>query len=263
MTGPLDAAALNRDLAATRFAGRVICVADCESTNLLALRLASEQGRAADRTVIVAEHQSAGRGRLGRSWHAPRGAGLLMTVLLHGPPPVAGRLVLAAGIAVCEAVGEVADVAASLRWPNDVYVGARKLAGVLVETAACEPGIAMALGIGLNCLQKPGHFPPELRDLATSLEIESRHAIDRHAVAVRMLNRLDGWLDAAFDAADASLVRECVERSDDLGRRATLMHSGRTLSGTVVEIDDGLGAWLQLDDGGRVRFDPLTTRRIG
>jgi len=263
VTGPLDAVALNRDLELTRFAGRVLCVAECESTNLLALQLASRRGREADRTVILAEHQAAGRGRLGRSWQAPRGAGLLMTVLIHGEPPVACRLVLATGIAVCETVAEVADVTASLRWPNDVFVGSRKLAGVLVETAASEPGNALALGIGLNCLQKPGHFAPELRDHATSLEIESPRAIDRHTVAVRLLTRLDKWLDAAFDPADASLARVWVEHSDDLGRRATLTHAGRTLSGTVVEIDDSLGAWLQLDDGGRVRFDPLTTRRIG
>jgi BirA family biotin operon repressor/biotin-[acetyl-CoA-carboxylase] ligase len=242
VTGPLDAAALNRDLELTRFTDRVMCVAECESTNLLALQLASRRGWEADRTVILAEHQAAGRGRLGRSWQAPRGAGLLMTVLVHGDPPVACRLVLATGIAVCETVAEVADVTASLRWPNDVFVGSRKLAGVLVETAASEPGNALALGIGLNCLQKPGHFAPELRDLLT---------------------RLDKWLDAAFDPADASLARVWVEHSDDLGRRATLTHAGRTLSGTVVEIDDSLGAWLQLDDGGRVRFDPLTTRRIG
>lgn len=261
MMEPLDAAAIRQDAACSLVGRRVRCLGECDSTNLEALRLAESEGRAADGTVIFAEHQTAGHGRHGRPWYSPRGAGLLMTAIVFGEGSVAPTCVLAAGIAVHDAVHETAGVDATLAWPNDAYVRDRKLAGVLVETSALSGESAMAIGIGVNCLQQRPHFAPEIRDRATSLEIESAHAVSRHDLAVSLLRHLNLVLPRALHC-DGDLILDWRERSGDLGRRARLRHGGREFSGTVVDIDASHGLWLQLDGGGRVRFDPMTTSKV-
>jgi BirA family biotin operon repressor/biotin-[acetyl-CoA-carboxylase] ligase len=149
-----------------------------------------------------------------------------------------------------------------LAWPNDVYVRGRKLAGVLVEAGRAVGGASfLAVGIGVNCLQHAGHFPAEIRERATSLEIESHSAVSREEVAIALLRRLDERLAEAFGGRDESLSQRWREHSGDIGRRAELVHGGRRYAGTVVDIDPSHGIWLQLDDGGRMRFDPLTTHK--
>lgn len=262
MIGPLDGESIGRALATRRVARRIVCLAECDSTNSEALRRIGADPAACNGLVIFAEHQSAGRGRLGRSWHAPRGASLLMTAVVGGHPEVASRVVLATGVAIREAVHEVCGIEADLAWPNDVYVRGRKLAGVLVETARSGSGAAMlAVGIGVNCLQHAGHFPPEIRARATSLEIEAHGAVSREAVAIGLLERLDELLPAAMGEAAHALGQRWRQHSGDVGRRAELVHGGRNYSGTVVDIDGSHGLWMQLDGGGRLRFDPLTTSK--
>src|SRR5262249_37186740 len=161
------------------------CLAECDSTNAVALEAIARERHAADGLVVFTEFQTAGRGRLGRNWHAPRGASLLLTAVICGEPSAAPRLMLAAGIAVCDAIHEATGINAELNWPNDVGVLGRKLAGILIESVRFADGVAAhAVGIGLNCLQTAAHFPPELRDRATSLEMESTQPVNRVSVAI-------------------------------------------------------------------------------
>lgn len=170
--------------------------------------------------VVVAGHQTAGRGRHGRAWDAPPGQSLLLSLVLRPALPAErlGLVPLAAGLAVAEAVGAF-GVDASVKWPNDVRVGGRKLAGVLAETtwAGAEPTVV--LGIGLNVEQ--GSFPEALADLATSLRLVTGRPVDRLAPLAPLLARLAVRLGDAEDVS-ARLVAAVEGRLEGVGETVTV-----------------------------------------
>jgi BirA family biotin operon repressor/biotin-[acetyl-CoA-carboxylase] ligase len=180
-----------------------------------------DQARAGapERLVAVADHQSAGRGRLGRTWEAPAGANLLCSVLLR--PSVASHLVVArVALAGRDAARDVAGVDAGLKWPNDLLVDGAKLAGVLAEADAGSG--AVVVGIGMNV----GWAPPGAARLGDG--------VTRDAVLEALLHALDGWV-AADDAAVASAYRTaCVT----LGQRVRVELSDETFDGTAADVDD-------------------------
>lgn len=141
---------------------------------------------AADGTVVIADRQTEGRGRRGAAWFSQPGESLAFSLLARpaAPKPLWPRLALAAGAAVAEAA-EALGLQASIKWPNDVWIGQRKLAGVLVE--AGTDFAVIGIGINVNCAE----FPPELAELATSLRRESGILISRAAVLLAVLNRLE------------------------------------------------------------------------
>lgn len=261
----LDASAIARGLGVRRIGRRVIVLPELTSTNTYALDvMAIEAEHQSDGAVVLAEHQTAGRGRLGRSWISPRGAGLNMTALLienHAGFRHA-RLMMATAIAVLEGIADSTDVEPTIRWPNDLYVGDRKLCGILIETRSHAPEhLAVAVGIGVNCLQHPSHFPSELRDRATSLEIESRHPVDRATVARAIIARLDGLLATGQSVADQQLAEMWRESSSDLSARVTLVSHGERFTGRIVDVHPISGLTLQLQNGTCRHFDPATTAR--
>lgn len=246
--------------------GRHLRVLDqVDSTNELALAAAADASEEHDGLVILAEWQRAGRGRLGRSWHSPRGASLLCSVALRAPVDYSmdRGLVLATPIAICEAIRDFIERCPAIRWPNDVTVGRRKVAGVLVESRVVPGGNrAFAVGIGLNCLQQPSHFPPELRGQATSLEMESRSAIDRTAVARALLAQLDRWLAWERLEHRAELVAAWHDWAGMQGQRVCLREQGRIYEGVAIDVDLDAGLLVELDQGGRRLFDPHTTSLV-
>jgi BirA family biotin operon repressor/biotin-[acetyl-CoA-carboxylase] ligase len=260
---PLNAERIRRELNVHRIGRQVRALADAASTNQLCLDAADESN---DGLVIFAEHQSAGRGRMGRTWSAPRGSSLLFSVLLIEPAGIVrpDRWSLKAGVAAAEAVRAETDVEALLKWPNDVVVlrggRARKLGGVLIETRRL-PGArkqAWVIGVGLNCLQHAGHFPPELGDAATSLEIETAGPVDRQSLACRILQQLDAEWSRADD--DADLRERWLQLAlPILGRQVVLEAEGRRWRGTVVDVEPAEGLILQLADGGRRAFGLQTS----
>lgn len=262
MTWPLlDAATLCDGLATKRVGRMVRVLPEATSTNDVALAAAAELS--ADGLAVFAEYQTAGRGRQGRVWLAPRGASLLCSVVLLEPDDTAfaGSLTLTAGIAACDAVREATIVWPVLRWPNDLYVRQRKLAGVLVESRPAPDGRrAWVLGIGINCYQHQEHFPPEIRDRATSLDLEQREPVDRLRLARQLLRDLDRWL-APAGAPRPEPVREAwLERAEPLGSRVRLCSEGRTFEGITLDVDPQAGLLVQLDDGVRRWFDAAQTQ---
>lgn len=261
---PLRVADLVPDGPLRRLGRQVLLAETLDSTNRFLLERAADL---ADGAVAHAEFQSAGRGRLGRTWHAPRGAALLLSVLLQEPvgSPLQGLAGLLACVATCEAVEATTDVAVRVRWPNDLYVDQRKLGGVLAESRLLSVRRrALVIGIGLNCLQHVGHFPPELRATATSLELATSRAVDRAAVAAALLRSLDGWLERGRTATGYDRLRRAWQaRCADVGTRVTLVHDGRTYAGTALDIDASGDLIVQLDRGGRRHFVASNTTRIG
>lgn len=261
---------------------RILSEVDSTNSYLLAQADALPDG-----AVLFAEHQTSGRGRLGRRWAAPRGSSLLLSVLFFEQPgaSTAALSTLIGAVAACEAIEAATDCRPTLRWPNDVLISGRKVAGVLVETrrrGTGSPPLAVVLGIGINCLQQRGHFPPELGETATSLELESPQPIDRAAVAAALLARLDAWLSAeksfevaAADRRDAAgapgvnagaqrapLLAAWRQRCEPPGTRIRLQHDGRMFAGTMLDVDEAGDLLVELDEGGRRLFAAATTTRL-
>jgi BirA family biotin operon repressor/biotin-[acetyl-CoA-carboxylase] ligase len=196
-------------------------------------------------TVLVADHQVEGRGRLGRVWVAPPGTSLMVSVLLRPSldPSAAPMLTLAAGLALAEATRSATALDVGCKWPNDLVVGDRKLAGVLAE-ASVEGGRLdhMVIGAGLNLSQRPEDFPPELRGAATSVAVEGGTP-DAAAILRSYLVRLrelygDGGAGLA-DRTRGLYVERCV----------TL---GRTVSATVADGVEIVGTAEGLTEAGEL-----------
>lgn len=169
---PLDPGAIRNALPEGFDPTRLRVVGRVGSTNDV-IRLLADRGAPAG-TAVVAEEQERGRGRLGREWHSPPGLGIYLSVLRHTsrPPEELGRYGLAAAAAAREACLEVSDVDARIKWPNDLVVGGRKVAGVLAESWGRAPGLSVAVGLGVNVGHEAADFPPGLAPFATSLAME-------------------------------------------------------------------------------------------
>ena len=193
---------------------------------------------AAEGLVVVADHQTAGRGRLGRTWVAPPGSSLLVSVLFRPRALEAGHLLTTAvALAACDACERVAGVAPDLKWPNDLLVDDRKLGGILAES----DGPAVVVGLGLNVNSASG--APET---AVALGRLAERDVDRDALLAELLRSLDARHGAA-DLMDAYRAR-CVT----IGRRVRVELTGGDFAGTAVGIDDG-GALVVEVDGERRR----------
>jgi BirA family biotin operon repressor/biotin-[acetyl-CoA-carboxylase] ligase len=200
-----------------------------DSTNTRARELAA-QG-APHGTVVTAAEQTSGRGRQGRVWTAPAGRALLASIVIRDPPRL---LPLAAGVAVAEVAG--AD--ARIKWPNDVLIGGRKLAGILVEGRPQERWAVV--GIGLNVAVREEDFPPELRGLAATLGLEPE-AIE--PALTRLLAALERWIPAAPAA-----VLDAVRGRDALLGRRVRWAAGE---GRADGLDDDGRLIVRTDDGSR------------
>ncbi len=251
-----------------RLGRRVLLFPEVQSTNAYLLAHAAALP---DGALALAEHQSAGRGRQGRRWLAPRGAGVLLSVLLHeqggwslGDAQSAPMATLAAALAACEAIESTCACRPSVRWPNDLVLNERKLGGVLAEStplpasAAGSARRALVVGIGINCLQQSAHFEGELREKATSLEIACAHAVDRAAVARALIASLDRYFSVP---PEPSLVSAWRARCGDVGQRVHLLRDGRRYTGTILDIGEQGELVVELDSGGRQRFASATTTR--
>ena len=213
-----------------------------DSTNARARELA--QGGAPGGTVVTASEQSAGRGRQGRTWSAPAGKALLMSVLVRDLTRRDALLPLAVPVAVAEACDELAGTRCGIKWPNDIWIEGRKLCGILLEGRPQE-GWAV-IGIGLNVRTLRDEFPAELRDSATSLAIESGSD-----------QRVERVLDAVLDALERRLADRPATIREAWRERDVLLGSSIRWNG-----GDGIAAGLAEDgglvvdtDSGRVTLD--------
>ncbi|MCB1230240.1 MAG: biotin--[acetyl-CoA-carboxylase] ligase [Verrucomicrobiae bacterium] len=209
------------------------------STNDDALILAEQD--APENTVIFAESQSAGRGRRGDTWVSPPGVNLLFSILLR-PHTTVGtwtRIPHLAGLAVCRALESSFPTLPRpmLKWPNDIYLDDRKLAGILVESRACkDQAPAAVLGIGLNVNLLPEQLPDEIRTLATTLRSHTGHLIERNALAAAILAEWSALYPAEL-ITDFAIIREELRRRAWLkGRKITVVSGNRQISGNAIDV---------------------------
>ncbi|MFI7638608.1 biotin--[acetyl-CoA-carboxylase] ligase [Nonomuraea sp. NPDC049400] len=233
---PLSETALNRALVrpGSLWTG-VTVVESIGSTNADLAKAAA--GGAGEGAVLVAEAQLAGRGRLGRSWSAPPRSGLTFSILLRPALPVAaqGWLPLLYGVAAASAVRRLAEVDVRLKWPNDLLIGERKLAGILAERA----DDAVVIGMGMNVSLKPEELPVET---ATSLIIEKAACIDRDPLLRAVLREIEShyrdWTAAEGDAEASGLRSAYLAVSATVGRRVRVeLPNEQALIGLATGID--------------------------
>lgn len=223
---------------------RIERVASIDSTNRFLMDAA--RSGAPDGLVVVADHQTAGRGRRGRRWEAAPGSALLASVLVRPDltPTRCGLVTAAAGVALAGALSDVGGITAGLKWPNDLVVGDRKLAGILTE-ADVAGGTVRALVIGVGVNLRSHAVPPELVTDATSCEALSARPVGRDDLLDAFLDRLGPYLED-LDAA----LGEARRRSATVGRRVQVdLGGGRALHGTATALHD-TGALVVRDDTG-------------
>lgn len=218
---------------------RVDVVESTGSTNADLIARSREPG--SDGAVLLAEAQQSGRGRHARAWVSPPRAQIALSMLVRLPgidPAVLGWLPLLTGIAVVDALRTTAAVQADLKWPNDVLIGGRKVAGILAEVAASGPAPAVVIGIGVNVTLDESELPVSH---AISLELAGAKELDRTALVSSILvefdRRFTAWRDAGW--ATAELVGAYRERCATVGAEVRAeLPGGRTLTGIATGIDD-------------------------
>jgi len=255
----LDPDLIQANLRIKRVGRKVLVYEQTASTN----DIAAEYSRNPDNNglAVFAEEQTAGRGRSGAKWHSDRGHSLLFSVLLTDCEVSGELLSLTCAVGVAEAIGQVGAYRAAIKWPNDIMLAGRKVAGILVESRQDRAGKTHIVGIGINCHQMPDDFPPELRESATSLDLAGGARCRRVTVARRVLTSLDHWLDVA--ERDSMQVTETWSRlSTQLSQRVTLTYNRHRFTGNCIGVDPEKGLILQLDRGGVRMFDAAHTHIV-
>jgi BirA family biotin operon repressor/biotin-[acetyl-CoA-carboxylase] ligase len=280
----------------TKRIGRKILVYDSTSSTQMIAAEYAKNGKN-DGLVVFAEEQTAGRGRAGNAWYSGRSESVLCSVVLIESRLSVESLSLTCAVAVAEAVGKPARSQAKIKWPNDIMLSGKKVAGILVEAKSVAhrgeavPALRVAgilpairgrdaldtnegnppqadsphrkskiyiVGIGINCHQRKTSFPDELQPLATSMDVESHAVTDRISLAKRLLISLDDWLETAQTSTE-KVTHRWRELSIQLGHRVALVFNGRTFTGHCIGVDPEKGLILQLDRGGVRMFDAAHT----
>jgi BirA family biotin operon repressor/biotin-[acetyl-CoA-carboxylase] ligase len=215
---------------ASRPSRRILHLSTVDSTQRVAFELA-ERG-APDGTVVVADTQTAGRGRRGRTWHDEPGASLLTSIVVRPRSSVRDlpKLSLTTAVAVAEAIGEMTGLTVRLKWPNDVLMNGRKLAGILLESRIVAEPIVV-VGIGINLRRQT--FPAALTAPATSIQLEVGRAIEREALLEVLLAQFGVWLERLEAHGFAPVRARWLELAETIGRSVTVGDH----AGVAVDLD--------------------------
>ncbi len=251
LSGPIDLR-LNAGLV-----GRSVhYIASVDSTNAV-LRKMGERG-ALEGTVVVADEQTAGRGRAGRSWFSPPGVGLWLSVLLAPrlPPRELAPLSMVTAVSVADSLRRDFGIDGRVKWPNDVMAGGRKLGGILLESlqGAGGPVERLVVGIGLNVNLEAADLPPEIAATAVSMRTLLLRPVSRLEVLKTILDAFDAdW--ARFQAGGFEAFHDrYVELSTVLGKRIEVASDAETIAGTAVEITPDGALVVEDGQGGRTEI---------
>jgi BirA family biotin operon repressor/biotin-[acetyl-CoA-carboxylase] ligase len=214
--------------------------------------------RSSGRSVVVlADRQTAGRGQYGRTWQAPSGLGVLMSFSVPGPPPESALLTAWASVAIARTLEQSFGLAASVKWPNDVLVNGRKIAGVLVEVS----GFAV-VGIGLNVLQQAEQFPPDCRFPPTSVAVETNTHPNRVEAAAALLDELERFAAPSLSESQERIFAAWREHS--MLRPGDIvtanLHDG-SIAGELLDLHPRNGLRMRIANG-VVRIPAMRLLRI-
>ena len=221
-----------------------------DSTNDHLKRLAREG--APHGTVVLAEHQSAGHGRLGRSFQSSANVGVYTSVLLRPScrPTELMHLTCAAAVAMCEAVENAVGLRPGIKWTNDLVFGKKKLGGILTELGFTADGKVdyAIVGIGINCCQKTEDFAPEIRDIAASLAMVTGKKIDRSIIAAAMMEALH-HMDQQLLSEKPSILQQYRKDCITIGQDISIVHGDEVRYGTALSVDEDGALAVRFTDG--------------
>ena len=203
-------------------------------------------------TVLVADSQSGGRGRLGRTFLSPSGVGIYLSVLLR-PACMPGELMhltCGSALAACNAIEQTAGFRPGVKWTNDIVYRKKKLAGILTELGLNQDGSTAyaIIGIGINCTQKPEDFPPELREIAGSLKMVSGREIDRALVAAKMI---EGFyeMNRGLLQKKSQMISDYRKDCITLGQEISVVRNGFNRHGKALDVDEDGALLVAYEDG--------------
>jgi BirA family biotin operon repressor/biotin-[acetyl-CoA-carboxylase] ligase len=230
--------------------GRPLHYFDSIDTTMRTAAELAERGEPAG-TLVIAEEQTAGRGRLGRSWSSEREAGLYFSLILRPrlAPADAAVITLALGLAVGRAIHCITGEPCDLRWPNDVLLAGRKCAGILTEMAAAPEGVQYIIaGVGVNVNQTA--FPPELQESATSLRIETGCEYSREALLAAILRETDRYMQILIERGPAAIVKLFTRASSyAVGKRVAVLNGAAAIVGSTAGLAPNGTLLLKREDG--------------
>ena len=252
----LDSDKIKANLQTRRIGKEVIVYDSTSSTNDVAAEYTKNKKN--DGLAIFAEEQTIGRGRPGNKWLSTRADSILCSIVLTDCKLNAELLSITCAVATAEAVGKIGAGSAKIKWPNDIILNNKKIAGILLESKTDNSHTSYIIGIGINCHQKKTSFPKDLQQLATRIDIKSGTTTDRVSLAKRLLTSMDHWLKTA-DKNSKKVIDRWQKLSIQLGHRVTLVFNGKKFTGNCTGIDPRKGLILQLDTGGVRMFDAAHT----
>ncbi len=232
----MNADDIRRSLRSQVLGRQIVCLDSVDSTNERA-KLLCQQG-AEEGTIVIADEQTGGRGRLGRRWHSERGKNLTFSLVITPDlqPGEAGILSLAAALAVAEAVAEATGLRAECKWPNDVLLGGKKCCGILSEAVVvADRAAAVVLGIGLNVNQTS--FPPAIGQSATSMMLAAGKPFDRVAVLAAVLAHLETLYSHVRSGETKTILQRWASACPMAGKTIAVDTGKRRITGTVVSFD--------------------------
>jgi BirA family biotin operon repressor/biotin-[acetyl-CoA-carboxylase] ligase len=241
----LSPSALSRELKTKTIGCNILYHPKVSSTMDIAKQAAKDG--ATEGTVVIADHQTAGRGRLNREWLAPPHSSLLLSIILHPEPETLNRLTMVACLAVARSIEKVTGLKPAIKWPNDVLIGGRKVSGILSEADISGDSVSYAImGIALN-VNLDVTAIPEIAETATSLRMELGREVPRQKVLVALLNESD-LLYAALRSGEP-IHQQWRERLETLGRRVTVRCGDEVQQGYAEDVDEDGNLLLRHNDG--------------
>jgi BirA family biotin operon repressor/biotin-[acetyl-CoA-carboxylase] ligase len=211
---------------------------ELESTNTEALRLALEN--TPEGTVVIADGQTEGRGRLDRTWESPPSMNLYLSVVLRPDIPAASSslIPLAVGVTLADVISKYCPGRVRLKWPNDVLIDGRKICGILTEMRTRADRVHFIIvGIGVNINMRKLDFPREIRETATSLRIETECEIDRFDFTIRLFESLERWYWIFMNGGEAAIREKWLQYADIVGKRVEVVLGQTIQRGTVLGLD--------------------------
>jgi len=246
----------NEELLKNRLAGKLIghklyYYPEIGSTNDEAYRLGLEG--APEGTVVIADMQTKGKGRLQRVWHSPAGINLYTSIILRPQIKTAAapQISLVAGVAVTELLGQFCPGRVELKWPNDVLINGKKICGILAQMKTEADQIDfVVVGIGMNVNIRQDQFPADITDIATSLWAETGREISREDLIISLYEIFAKWYKKLLQDGFASIKERWLHYAAMIGRNVQISYFNETLTGKALGIDDS-GALILFDSHGK------------
>lgn len=247
----LTVEAIQKVLTTTKIGSEIHVFDEIDSTNNEAKKMAIDG--CADGTILIADVQTGGRGRLAnRSFVSPKGKGLLFTIVLRPKiaPTEASKCTLLAALAVVRAIRRVTGIDCGIKWPNDILVQGKKLVGILTEMNADMAGVNyIAMGIGININIPQSDFPEELQTIATSVEAELGEAIDRFTLLGAVCEELERYYEQMLTEGFAPILAAWKQYSVTLGQLVRVIAPDETYEGRAIDLDEDGSLLVETQDG--------------